>query len=112
MFKVSGPAVELVDVADIRIGHEFLQEPQQRYHDHLCALANKTVQCWGNGEQRQLGADSGASSPTPTTVTSLPPVTQVALGARHSCALTDAGETWCWGSNKWGQVGTGGAGRR
>lgn len=107
MFKVSGPAVELVDVTDLRIGHDFLQESQQSYHDHLCALTGKTVQCWGNGEQRQLGADSAASSPTPTAVSGLPPVTQLALGARHSCALSEAGDAWCWGGNKWGQVGVG-----
>jgi len=107
MFKVSGPAVELVDVADLRIGHDFLQEPQQAYHDHLCVLVNKAVQCWGNGEQRQLGPDSGTSSPTPTIVSGLPPVAQLALGARHSCALTEAGDPWCWGGNKWGQLGIG-----
>ena len=107
MFKVSGPVVELADVADLRIGHDFLQEPQQAYHDHLCVLVNKAVQCWGNGEQRQLGPDSGTSSPTPTIVSGLPPVTQLALGARHSCALTEAGDPWCWGGNKWGQLGIG-----
>ena len=107
MLKVSAPAAALSDVAEIRVGHDFLQEPEQRYHDHLCALAGKAVQCWGNGEQQQLGADAGTSSPTPTTVSSLPPATQLALGARHSCALTEAGETWCWGGNKWGQIGCG-----
>jgi len=59
MSSVGGPAA-LVDVAELR-GHEFLQEPQQRYHDDLCALANETVPCEGNREQRQLGPDSGGS---------------------------------------------------
>jgi len=40
-------------------------------------------------------------------VSGLPPVAQLALGARHSCALTEAGDPWCWGGNKWGQLGIG-----
>lgn len=107
MIKVSAPAAALSDVAEIRVGHDFLQEPEQRYHDHLCALAGKAVLCWGNGEQQQLGADAGTYSPTPSTVNGLPPVSRLALGSRHSCALTEAGEVWCWGGNKWGQVGIG-----
>ena len=31
----------------------------------------------------------------------------VAAGDRHSCALTPQGEAWCWGSNRYGQLGTG-----
>jgi alpha-tubulin suppressor-like RCC1 family protein len=104
--KVSAPAAGLAEVAEIKIGHDFLQDPQ-RYHDHLCARVGTAVQCWGNGEQRQIGPDAGAASPTPAGVAGLPPVTQLALGARHSCALTDAGEVWCWGGNHRGQTGAG-----
>jgi cysteine-rich repeat protein len=35
----------------------------------------------------------------------LPALRSVALGARHNCALSDAGEVLCWGSNSNGQVG-------
>ncbi len=107
LLKVSAPAAALSGVVEIRVGHDFLQEPEQRYHDHLCALAGSSVQCWGNGEQGQLGGDAGASTPTPTPVSGLPPAIAIALGARHSCALTEAGEAWCWGANKRGQVGAG-----
>ena len=29
----------------------------------------------------------------------------VAAGATHSCAVSDDGNTWCWGSNSFGQLG-------
>jgi alpha-tubulin suppressor-like RCC1 family protein len=31
----------------------------------------------------------------------------VAVGDRHSCALTPQGAAWCWGSNRYGQLGVG-----
>jgi len=108
MLKVSAPAAELADVAELRMGHDLLEEPQQHYHDHLCALlADKTVTCWGNGHQHQLGGDAGETSATPTPVNGLPPITQLALGAHHSCALSETGDVWCWGSNERGQIGVG-----
>ena len=36
-------------------------------------------------------------------------LTAVAVGDRHSCAIDSAGAAWCWGSNRYGQLGTGDA---
>lgn len=35
---------------------------------------------------------------------------QVALGSAHACALRDDGKVWCWGDNRFGQLGVEGAG--
>lgn len=34
----------------------------------------------------------------------------MASGGVHSCALDTAGQAWCWGSNLWGELGTGSSG--
>ena len=35
----------------------------------------------------------------------LPPVRELAVGGSHACALTLAGEIYCWGHNGYGQLG-------
>lgn len=33
--------------------------------------------------------------------------TETAMGTSHGCALTKAGQVWCWGNNRYGQIGNG-----
>jgi hypothetical protein len=35
------------------------------------------------------------------------PAVSVAVGGEHTCGLTQSGAAYCWGSNMWGQLGTG-----
>ena len=66
------------------------------------------VYSWGLGSSGQLGVGTLASLPTPTPV-NVPggPVRAVAAGSSFSLALTTAGSITSWGSNFFGQLGTG-----
>jgi uncharacterized delta-60 repeat protein len=76
---------------------------------HTCAVTGGVVRCWGDNGSGQLGVQpfvvSAANAPLPA-VGGLPgAVRAVALGDRHSCALTVDGAVWCWGRNGEGQLG-------
>jgi hypothetical protein len=67
---------------------------------HVCALLlDGTVRCFGTNGFGQLGrgfVDGDAHSVAP--VIGLPPVTQLAVGSGHNCALTRDHRVFCWGS--------------
>ncbi len=77
-----------------------------------CAVFdNNTVQCWGDGSKENLGygnLDSIGDDETADTAGAVSvgaPVTQVAVGASHTCVLTTAKEVKCWGKGDLGQLG-------
>lgn len=84
-----------------------------------CALASAgSVHCWGlnSGGQLGVGTDSGPEqckpngnycSTVPVTVTGLSHATFIVSGGEHNCALLEGGPVRCWGSNRWGNLGTG-----
>jgi len=76
---------------------------------HSCSLAAAgTVQCWGRNDHGQLGDGTTVDRAVPVTVTGLTdPVTALAAGAHHTCAVTAAGGVRCWGANDSGQLGDG-----
>jgi len=81
---------------------------------HTCAILDGgTVRCWGNDDFGQLGygvpgAIGDDEAPSSVGALQFPqPVTQLALGFDHSCALTSAGLVYCWGENFFGQLGRG-----
>jgi alpha-tubulin suppressor-like RCC1 family protein len=43
----------------------------------------------------------------PTRVEGISEAVAIGLGAQHSCALLKQGNVVCWGSNQFGQLGTG-----
>jgi alpha-tubulin suppressor-like RCC1 family protein len=86
--------------------------------------------CWGINAQGQLGngatsdstcvynevgslppgtgpQDSAPCSPAPVLVSRGLTFASMSAGFQHTCALTAAGEAYCWGWNYFGQLGTG-----
>ncbi|MEV5573152.1 hypothetical protein AB0L06_24175 [Spirillospora sp. NPDC052269] len=90
-----------------------LPSPPERFATgvwHTCAiLKNGATWCWGHNEEGELGVGTKSlGSPKPVQVKGLPatPV-QLAAGNFHTCAVEPDGSTWCWGENKYGQLGDG-----
>lgn len=78
---------------------------------HTCAIATGTVYCWGSNQQSQIGEISDpADQPSPHPLTYVSNPMSVVAGLEHSCALEAGGRAWCWGSQQYGQLGTGFAG--
>ena len=87
---------------------------------HFCAVADSgDVYCWGYNRDGGIGVDPATGPETCVGFGGVPcassPVladgqhtyTDVAVGYFHSCAIDDAGDTYCWGTNYDGQFGNG-----
>jgi alpha-tubulin suppressor-like RCC1 family protein len=80
---------------------------------HTCALLeDKTVRCWGRGDDGQLGYGDDADVGYAQTPGSLPSpvdvggdVEFIAVGGAHTCAVLTSGALRCWGANAVGQLG-------
>jgi alpha-tubulin suppressor-like RCC1 family protein len=75
------------------------------------AREDGSVWCWGANAYGQLGDGTTMHRPSPTRVPGLTGVTAVSASISsiygHACALTSSGDVWCWGDNRYGQVGDG-----
>lgn len=76
--------------------------------NHTCAVkTDGTVWCFGANDNSQLGHDASTDSDcggnrcnaTPTKVVGVSGAKQLACNERATCARTDAGDVYCWGSN-------------
>lgn len=81
---------------------------------HSCALdGSGGVLCWGDNGAGQLGDGTTDARVGPVAVDGLPEsgdaIVEVAVGSNHSCARSQSGSVWCWGSGSAGQLGNGGA---
>jgi alpha-tubulin suppressor-like RCC1 family protein len=77
---------------------------------HTCAVASDgTASCWGDNTQGELGlGTTGGSVATPTVVAALgSSVAAISCGWDATCAVKKDGSLWCWGWNKYGQLGDG-----
>jgi alpha-tubulin suppressor-like RCC1 family protein len=77
--------------------------------EHACALiAGGQVMCWGYNYHGELGiGTTGGYTTTPVEVDGLSGVRSIGAGDYHTCALSSAGATECWGENFFGQLGNG-----
>jgi alpha-tubulin suppressor-like RCC1 family protein len=86
---------------------------------HNCGLTSEgAAYCWGDNQTAQLGL---GTSPSPdrclsggTPCSTLPmPVSggvtfaSLAVGALHTCGVTAGGTAYCWGSNRYAELGIG-----
>jgi len=68
----------------------------------FCAIRGEKVVCWG--DLMMLGDHDGPRRSL--RVFEMPSARRVSLGANHGCAVTAAGEVYCFGSNYGGALGT------
>lgn len=76
---------------------------------HTCSLmGDGTVQCWGMNAYSQLGDGTNKNSPKPLAVKGLgDKVRLLGVGGDHTCVTLENDSTWCWGQNKYGELGDG-----
>lgn len=88
-------------------GHTFQSVSVGNYHN--CGLTTTgDAYCWGLNDNGELGTGTVASpQPTPQLVTGGYNFRSVGAGYLHSCGITTAADAYCWGSNSYGQLGTG-----
>ncbi len=78
--------------------------------EHVCAIQNGNVKCWGWNSNFQAGSNNGgADVETPVLVRDtagnlLSNVSKIYAGVNHSCAVA-GGAAFCWGANRYGQLG-------
>jgi alpha-tubulin suppressor-like RCC1 family protein len=77
-----------------------------------CALnTSGNVYCWGDNANGELGNNSVTSSSTPVEVLGvggsgvLSGITSLGAGGSTDCAVSSAGNVYCWGMGSYGQIG-------
>jgi alpha-tubulin suppressor-like RCC1 family protein len=74
------------DITDVAVGYE-----------HTCAIQSAQLKCWGSNQFAQLGLGTTVTETAqPTDV--LAGVIQVVARGRYTCAVTRAGQLFCWGT--------------
>ena len=79
---------------------------------HICALdAGGSAFCWGQNRGGELGDGTTEDSDRPVRVAGNHLFTQITTGhggvaaAGFTCGLATTGEVYCWGSNRFGEMG-------
>jgi alpha-tubulin suppressor-like RCC1 family protein len=79
--------------------------------EHTCGVTTGgVVYCWGDNDAGQLGdavAEVFGAGPVPVSTPAGIVYASVAAGLDRTCALSTAGQAFCWGDNNFGQLGDG-----
>ncbi|MBK8479600.1 MAG: RCC1 repeat-containing protein [Proteobacteria bacterium] len=78
-------------------------------YGHTCARrTDGSVWCWGSNSSGELGQGDTNNRTVATRVGALgTAVVEVAAGSSRTCARLSDGTLWCWGENRYRQVGDG-----
>jgi alpha-tubulin suppressor-like RCC1 family protein len=81
---------------------------------HTCAVIDGSkIRCWGLGLVGRLGygnTDTVGDDEAPSSVPAIDmgrAVKEISAGSLHTCALVEGGDVYCWGENRYGQLGLG-----
>lgn len=105
-FNQYGPALVSVISNAVQLG-------KTSFGSHQCAIVVTThVNCWGDNADGQLGNglapnDSNVPVEVQSDDSSIGGIIDVAGGANFTCALSMFGQVYCWGDNRFGQLGDG-----
>jgi alpha-tubulin suppressor-like RCC1 family protein len=108
---MDGTSTYLANIAQVEGGSRY-----------TCALSsNGNVYCWGLNSFGDIGNNQAGNTAWPTpqrvlkggaqpadvdgTNTYLANITSITIGDRHTCAVSSAGNAYCWGLNSSGQIG-------
>ena len=73
----------------------------------VCGMTNTfALYCWGENASGQVGNGTTVTQETPVEIKGITGgVIAVAAGYNHTCAVTGTNDVYCWGQNKYGQLG-------
>ncbi|WHN65771.1 hypothetical protein [Cysteiniphilum sp. QT6929] len=79
-------------------------------NNHACLLTDtKEAYCWGSNYYKELGTQLPVNTSNTPIKVNLEGVSlkSIYTGHSHTCGVSDHNETYCWGNNDSGQLGTG-----